>query len=424
VLCIQPRALAAFVCFIFLGAATAHAEISLVGVGSIPGTARDQSGLSNLLEDGLTPGDLVGGLGSALAYSGSRNIYYATPDRGPADGATTYKDRLYTLEIDVTRTAPNAYKIEPRVIHTRLLRTKEGVLTGSAAAFDSINSPEGLRFDPEGLRISACGDSVYVSDEYGPFVYEFRIASGKRVRSLGVPNKFLIDLPSASANDELTKNVAGRQSNRGMEGLAISPDGAKLYGIMQSALLQDGALNAANSRIGLNNRIVEIDVETGAVREFVYQLDNDANGVSEIVAINNREFLVLERDGRAGAAAVFKKVFKIDIGAATDVRAIKTLPTSDLPAGVVAVTKQLFLDMLDPKFGLAGPAFPEKLEALAFGPDLDDGRLLLFVVNDNDFLQTQNTNFYAFAIDRSDLPGYTPQEVQRGRSCARRDDED
>jgi hypothetical protein len=420
----HDRTLATFAWCLLLGAATAHAEISLIGTGAIPGTARDQSGLSNVLEDNVTPGDLIGGLGSAVTYGGSRNIYYAVPDRGPADGATTYKDRLYTLEIDVTKTAPNAYKIDPRVTHTRLLRAKTGVFTGSAAVFDAVNSPESLRFDPEGLRVSGCGDSVYVSDEYGPFVYEFLIGSGKRVRSLGVPNKFLIDLPSATANDELTKNLAGRQSNRGMEGLAISPDGRKLYGIMQSALIQDGALDAMSSRIGLNNRILEIDVETGAVRELVYPLEEPANGVSEIVAVNDREFLVLERDGRAGAAAVFKKIFKIDISEATDVRTIKTLPTSGLPADVVAVTKALFLDLLEARFGLAGPTFPEKLEALAFGPALGDGRLLLFVVSDNDFLQNQNTNFYAFAIDRSDLPGYAPQEVQRGRNCAPRDDED
>jgi hypothetical protein len=43
-------------------------------------------------------------------------------------------------------------------------------------------------------------------------------------------------------------------------------------------------------------------------------------------------------------------------------------------------------------------------------------------VNDNDFLQTQSTNFYAFAIDRSDLPGYAPQEIRRGRHCERNDD--
>lgn len=212
-------------------------------------------------------------------------------------------------------------------------------------------------------------------------------------------------------------NAFGRQSNRGMEGLAISPAGAKLYGIMQSALIQDGALDAANARIGLNNRIVEIDVASGAVREFVYPLESKSNGVSEILAVNEHEFLVLERDGRGGAAAAFKRIYRIDTTHATDVRGVKALPTAGLPAGVAAVSKTLFIDLLNPQFGLAGPTFPEKIEALAFGPALDDGRLLLFVVNDNDFQQTQNTNFYAFAIDRADLPGYVPQKIQRGRHC-------
>lgn len=403
-----------------------HADIALVGIGSIPGTARDQSGLSGLLEDGVTPGDLVGGLGSAVAYSGRRNVYYATPDRGPADGATTYKDRLYALEIGVTKLAPNSYKIDPQVVRTRLLRRDgDDLYTGSFAAFDPTNSPASLRFDPEGVRVSACGDTVFVSDEYGPFLYEFNIASGRRLRSVRLPNKFLIDLPSTVPNDELLGNKFGRQANRGMEGLAISLDGSRLYGIMQSALIQDGGLGGASgtTRVGLNNRIVEVEVETGAVREFVYQLDDRRYGVSEIVAVNDREFLVLERDGNAGANAAFKRIFRIDIANATDVREVATLPTSGLPAEITPVTKTPFLDLLDPKFKLAGDSFPEKLEALAFGPDLDDGRRLLFVVNDNDFTMTQRTNFYAFAIDRADLPGYQPQQFRHGREC-RRDDHD
>jgi hypothetical protein len=40
----------------------------------------------------------------------------------------------------------------------------------------------------------------------------------------------------------LAQNAFGRQANRRMEGLAISPDGRKRYGVMQSALIQDRAL--------------------------------------------------------------------------------------------------------------------------------------------------------------------------------------
>jgi hypothetical protein len=87
-----------------------------------------------------------------------------------------------------------------------------------------------------------------------------------------------------------------------MEGLAISPDGTRLYGIMQSPLIQDGALDGSTppKRIGTNNRIVEINLETGGIREFLYQLDDPGNGANEILAVSDHEFLVIERDGKAG----------------------------------------------------------------------------------------------------------------------------
>lgn len=403
-----------------LGAGAASANIELLGVGSIPGTAVDQSGLTGMLEDGVTPGNLAGGFGSAITYSGFGDSYYATPDRGPADGATSYIDRLYEIRIDVRANAAGAYTVTPSLKKTRLLRNRHNDLfTGSAAAFDATNSTNSLRFDPEGVRVDACGRSAFVSDEYGPFVYQFSLASGKRIDTIALPNKFLADYPSATPNDELSKNASGRQSNRGMEGLAISPDGSKLYGIMQSPLIQDGGLDAALKRVGTNVRIVEIEVASGAVREFLYPLADKGYGISEIVAVNDHEFLVLERDGKAGANAAFKKIFKIDTAAATDIRAIKQLPQSGIPAAVTPVDKQAFIDMLDPVFGLAGASFPEKIEGLAFGPDLADGRHLLIVTNDNDFAAAQPSKFFAFAIDHYELPNYQPQQIDhRGDNCA------
>src|SRR5262249_34200169 len=299
-----------------------------------------------------------------------------------------------------------------------LMRDGRDRLTGSAAAFDPTNSPASLRFDPEGIRLARCGDTAFVSDEYGPFIHEFRLDDGQRLRSLALPNKFLIDFPSADGTVELTSNASGRQSNRGMEGLAISPDGSHLYGLMQSALIQDGALDASLKRIGINNRLVEIDLESGAIREFLYQLDKPSTGVSELLAVNDHQFLVIERDGNAGAAAAFKKIYAIDIAGATDVRGVPQLPTTGTPAGVVPVSKVLLLDLLDPAFGLAGPTFPEKVESLAFGPDLRTARPLLTVTNDNDFVSTQPNRFFTFAIDRTDLPGFQAQAFDRfSRKC-------
>jgi hypothetical protein len=410
----------------------AHATPVLIGVGSIPGTATDQSGLTGLLEDGVTPRNLAGGFGSAIAYTGKKNLYVATPDRGPADGATSYVDRLYTIRIDLKKLAADSYEVKPAIVSTRLLRSdKNAYFTGSAAAFDETGSPSSLRFDPEGVRVASCGDTAFVSDEYGPYLYEFDLSNGKRVRSLNVPNKFLTDYPSATPNDELTQNASGRQANRGMEGLAISPDGSKLYGIMQSPLIQDAGLDASvpPKRVGFNNRILELDVETGDAREFLYQLDSAGNGVSEILAVNDHQFLVIERDGKAGIDAAFKKIFLIDIAGATDIRAIPKLPKGAAPPspvpGVTAVTKTLFIDMLA-GFGLAGAGFPEKLEGLAFGPDLDDGRHLLIVTVDNDFKQDTPTRFFAFAVPASDLPGFEPQQIagHPGPKCRKHDHDD
>jgi hypothetical protein len=401
----------------------AMGAIHLIGQGDIPGTAIDQSGLSGLLEDGVTPRNLAGGFGSAIAYTGRHNLYIATPDRGPADGATSYVDRVYTIRIKLNKNGANDYRVTPTIEATRLLHEGKQYFTGSATAFDATNSSDSLRFDPEGVRVSACGHSVFVSDEYGPFLYEFGLHNGKRLRSIALPNKFLIDRPSATPATELSGNVFGRQSNRGMEGLAISPDGNRLYGIMQSPLIQDGGLDANLSRVGVNARIVEVDLVTGAVREFLYQLDSKSNGISEILAVNDQEMLVLERDGKVGAAAAYKKIVKISLAGASDIRNVAQLPTTGTPAGVVPVTKQLFIDMLNPAFGLAGASFPEKLEGLAFGPDLDDGRHVLIVTNDNDFNAAQPSRFFVFAIDHFDLPGFQPQDIgRRARDCREHDE--
>lgn len=57
------------------GTVQSASRIAFIGKGSIPGTARDGSGLRGLLEDGVTTGDQVGGLGSAIAYSGNGDLF-------------------------------------------------------------------------------------------------------------------------------------------------------------------------------------------------------------------------------------------------------------------------------------------------------------------------------------------------------------
>jgi len=337
-------------------------------------------------------------------------LYVATPDRGPNNGLDSYTDRYYLVELTLSGGTVSASLRGGAT----LKRDAGATFTGLSSAFDATGSPNSLRLDPEGVRVSPSG-TFFVSDEYGPYLYEFG-ADGTRLRALSVPSKFLIASPNADGTIELTGNTSGRQSNRGMEGLAITPDGTRLFGAMQNALLQDGALSGT-TRVGTNNRILEYDLATNVTHEYLYQLTNRSYGVNEIVAINDHQFLTIERDGNGGTAAAFKELYFVDVSNATDISGIANLPSTGTPAGVVPVTKQPFLNLLDSTYGLAGASFPEKIEGLAFGPDLPDGRHVLVVTNDNDFLSANPNNFYVFTIDPVALPGYQSQMATFSNAC-------
>jgi hypothetical protein len=401
----RVRSLAA-VGTLFAASTIAGADVTLVGTGTVPGTTKDKSGLKGIASDG-TPLDTLGGHGSAIASTATPGVYVLASDRGPKDGTVAFPARMHSLKIEVKPGEKKPISIE--LLSTTLLKDENGKsFDGSADAFQHSEAEKNLRLDIEGVRVVGNGH-VFVSDEYGPVIYEFD-TKGKRVRSLKVPARYRIAKPSKTAADELPpKTTSGRQPNRGLECLAISPDGSKLYGLMQGPLIQDHGVNEKLERTGKNCRILEIDLKTEATREFVYHLEHANHGNSEIVAVNDHEFLVLERDSLGGKDAKAKQVFHIDITSATDVSTVEVLPQKDLPKTITPVKKKLFLDLLDKKYGIQDADLPEKFEGLAFGTDLADGRHLLLVTADNDFVATKPFRVYAFAIDPADLPKYTPQ---------------
>lgn len=378
---------------LFLLVSPARADVALLGVGTLPGTTSDLSGLTGTQSDG-TPHDRLGGLGSAISYTGIGSDYLLASDRGPKDGATDFACRVHRMTIAVT--PGKSPVVALKLTATTLLKDEGGrSFVGTAADLRH-------RLDPEGVRVGRDGH-FFISDEYGPAVAEFD-PTGRRVKDFPVPARFRPAVVGPKPEDELPpKNTVGRLPNRGMEGLALTPDGARLVGLMQSPLIPDGALGKDGARVGLNCRVLDIDRATGRTRQFVYPLDDAANGVSEILAVSAHQFLVLERDSRAGQEAKVKQLILIDLTGATDVSRVDRLPAAGLPPGVRAVSKRPVLDLLDRRFGIAGPDCPEKFEGLAFGPDLADGRRLLLVTADNDFVAAQPFRVYAFAVGRNDL---------------------
>jgi hypothetical protein len=422
--------------------------VTLIGVGSVSGSASDLSGLKGSticaldinrnVTSNCIDAAMFGAFGSSVAYTGHDDVFLAAPDRGPFDGRTNvpYLTRFHFLRITVNPGAlfPN---IDVELLETRFFKGKgNSDFVGDAYAFSTDDPLDTLRFDPEGVRVSRDGH-FYISDEYGPYIRKFN-REGRLVERIDVPEKFLlnpvsgrqsgdINNPTDAASLELSPafNVTGRQANRGMEGLAITPDGGTLVGIMQNALIQDNGLailndpNLVPGRRGLNNRILTVDLTHGETHEYVYTVDaiNQGRGVNEMLAINDHEFLVLERDNRTMLAnppttPALKRIYKIDLSKnglndVSDVSDVVSLPETGAQfagMGRVAVRKTLFIDLLKDVYKVNATqtikdVIAEKPEALVWGPRLPDGRLVLYVLTDNDLNPALPTQIYAFAVN-------------------------
>jgi hypothetical protein len=438
----------------------AHAAADLIAAGSVSGTYEDfATETAAPLENGI-PGNRLGGMGSGLAYAGG-NTFLALPDRGPnakaynsaVDDTASYIARFQTLNLSLAPSDPGSplpFTLTPMLVDTTLLSSESPLVYGTGAgvglgsgapALNAVDrthyftgrsdnfdpsrpstNPANARLDPEGIRVANDGRSVFISDEYGPYVYQFDRRSGRRVRAFTLPDKFAVKKLSPVGAEEISGNTSGRVANKGMEGLAITPDGRRLVGIMQNALIQDG---------GPTVRILTIDVASGRTREYAYMLTT-GSGVSEILAVNDHQFLVDERDGKGlgdGSKAKVKQIFLIDLTGATDVSGL----AGDANIAPHAVSKTLFLDVVAVlgAHGITTDRVPAKIEGLAFGQDVVIGgrvKHTLYVANDNDFTAVvgglDNPNaWFVFAFDETDLPGFVPQQLRHDDDAKHDDDE-
>jgi hypothetical protein len=434
-----------------LSATDVQAQVKLIAKGTLTessaGLYADLSGLDYNLENGA-PANLLGGMGSGIAW-GFGDAFLALPDRGPnavsfdslVDDTVSYVPRFHTIKMNLQPSSGALpFTLTPTLEATTLLYSASPLVYGTGNGLGvgpgapQVNTPsknyfsgrsdnfdptqnsgffKNGRLDAEGIRVSSDGKRIYISDEYGPYVYEFDRKSGQRIRAFKLPEHLFVSTLSAQGAVEIANNTSGRVANKGMEGLAITPNGNTLVGIMQNALIQDAAEGGSATNL---LRIVTVDVSTGkTTHEYAYLLTT-GSGVSEITALNDHEFLVDERDGKGlgdGSKAKVKQIFKIDLAGAADVQDM-----DGTTAAANAVTKTLFLDVVQvlTANGFTADQIPAKLEGLALGPDLDNnGRPIhtLWLANDNDFLQDLNgpsTNpnqFFVFGFTDADLGGST-----------------
>lgn len=320
-----------------------------------------------------TPATKLNGL-SGITYAGN-DTYYIINDNSPTGDA---KFHTFTIQIQ-----GNAVQVLPR--STTYLKTN----TGAAIPAQALDN-EGIALTRDGkLWISSEG-YITRNPVVNPTINQFSVQTGRQSASLPIDAKF------KATFDANGNQLTGIQSNRGFEGLTITPDNRYLTAITESALITDGTQKLLKNTLTNPNefkrsRVLRYDLQTQASQEFLYNAETiplnifapGLTAVSEILALDSTgdRYLALERTYVQSSPAVFSaRLYEFDLKGATDIRT-----RSAASAGIIPAKKQLVFDFANLRTKIPN------LEAMTWGPVLPNGQRSLILMSDNNYSPSSPT---------------------------------
>lgn len=260
----------------------------------------------------------------------------------------------------------------------------------------------GADLDIEAVRIDRRGH-FWFGDELGPFLVETD-AQGRVLRSeVHLPNVVLPGSTSTGAEvmapqnpflGSLTPNLNG---SNGFEGMAVSSSGRYLFPLLEGTVAGDDSINGTTRK---NLRISKFDTKTGSYTgdTWIYVLEADGTNIGDMTAINDHQFLVIERNGvtaTSTSGTPFKKIFIADL--------------TGVPSGGFANKTELvdLMNISDPHDlnGDGQTTFTFPYVTIESVLPLD--RFTLLVINDNNYpgtggrdINSDHTEFLKIRLDR------------------------
>ncbi len=228
-----------------------------------------------------------------------------------------------------------------------------------------------------------------------PRLMEFN-AQGDYVRDWAFPEVLL--------PEKKGKQTTGARDNLVVEGLSRIPLSQNIVFINEQAALQDG-LETDNDK----GSPVRLFLQEGnrVLKSYVYETEsflsilgqkvlNGSSGVSEVLALNEKEFLVLERSFFPTLLKAKIRLFKTSVdGQSTDVTNFPALRGQKY----TALRKELVLNFDDILTKLdKNNSTLDNIEGMCWGPTLKNGKRLLIFVSDNNFNSFQRTQFLFFEV--------------------------
>jgi len=262
---------------------------------------------------------------------------------------------------------------------------------------DSMANSQGVVPDLESVRFDPNNNSIWYTSEgdrslgFEPFIYQ-AARNGKYLSSLPIPKAFRMNASVGAPR--------GFRSNLSLEGSSFTPDGNYYFTSMEASLYQDGDISTVDA--GSYSRITKYNRSGDIIAQYAYPIDaipakpgagkSADNGVSDMLAVNDHQFLILERSGVQaddGSYANYIRIYVADTASATNVNNVDSLARS--PFTPVAKKLLLNLNTLNlPKL--------DNVEGMAWGPKLQNGHDSLVLVSDNNFNASQVTQLLAFDV--------------------------
>jgi glycerophosphoryl diester phosphodiesterase len=176
----------------------------------------------------------------------------------------------------------------------------------------------GADFDPESIQRDHNGD-LWLGEEFGPWILHFNADGVLLEPPIAMPDGLM-----SPANPHLS-GPATVNVSRGLEGMAISPNGKTLTFIFEGAVV--GAPDP------FSRRVYQYDIDSGTFTRLAdYRTEVAGHFVSDVQALDDHRLVVIERDGGRGLAATFRKVYEVDLNATDANGAVVKTQVVDLTA--------------------------------------------------------------------------------------------